>query len=238
MTRRRGILFLSTALTAIVMLTLWWRPWDPVYSGRRLSSWLRDFEDDQTEKRGVATIAVKQMGPDIIPRLVPYLRYRKSNKDAFFLSRWWDWFMRGISVKSSAGRPLDLRLEGLAALDALGPAARGALPELERMLEEHPPDPRALYLVARIGDAGVPLLERSLTNTASSESKLLRLEARCCLELIRTRSPVLYPDLESGPDAAHFQRRLCEFNLKVLNAAAKDYQIEHPQIDLSPATRP
>jgi hypothetical protein len=128
-------------------------------------------------------------------------------------------------VKVSPGRRPDPRGRALAGLDALGPAAKDGLPALEKLLRENPPDPRALYVVARIGPAGLPVVKRALTN----EVKMLRLEARVCMEMIRTHSEWLYGDTGFGPDAAIFDRRICEFNLKTLQAAFEDYRAEHPE---------
>src|SRR6185436_476821 len=105
-------------------------------------------------------------------------------------------------------------------------------PALEKLLTENPPDPDALYVVARIGQAGVPLLTKSLTNTSSQESKLLRLEARACLEMMKTHSETLYPKVKIGSDCAHFTRRICEFHVKVMSAAVQEYSSHHPEMDL------
>jgi hypothetical protein len=111
-------------------------------------------------------------------------------------------------------------------LDALGSLASGALPALEKLLRHNPPDLGALYIVARIGPAGVPLLTKSLTN----EVKAVRLSAQVCLEMMSSRSETLYPQIPVGPDAPGFDRRICEFNLKVLQAAVMEYGKEHPEL--------
>ena len=80
---------------------------------------------------------------------------------------------------SPSDRPAE---QALAGLDALGSAAETALPALEEMLQENPPDPRVLYVAARIGPASIPLLSRCLTNGIPDAAKLIRTEAKICLQ--------------------------------------------------------
>jgi HEAT repeat protein len=139
-----------------------------------------------------------------------------------------EWVNKKLSIKSATIPPKRLRWQTLAALDALGPEAKSALPALEILLEENPPDPDALYVIARIGEPGVPLLERSLTNSTSSEAKLLRLEARCLLGMMASNSSVLYPPA-SDPDAQGYSLRICEFHTMTMGAAFREYLAEHPE---------
>jgi hypothetical protein len=115
------------------------------------------------------------------------------------------------------------RHQALAAIDALGPVATNALPALEKLLHENPPDTRAPYLIARIGPEGLPLLRQALTN----ENRIVRMEARVCLEMFNSRSIVLFPG--DAMDAASFDRRICEFNLRMVRAAGEEYLREHPE---------
>ncbi len=112
----------------------------------------------------------------------------------------------------------------MAGLDALGPAAKDALPALEKLLRENPPHPHALYVVARIGPAGLPILTKALTN----ESRVLRLEARVCLDMMKTNTEAFDNDAGDGTFATTFDGRTCSFNVRVLGAALKDYQAQHP----------
>ncbi len=122
-------------------------------------------------------------------------------------------------------RPPDPRREALAGLDALGPDAKDAIPALEKLLHEDPPDPAALYVIARIGEQGLPLITQSLTNS----EKVIRLEARVCLEMIKTKSAMLFPKFETEPESSDYRRRICEFNSRTLREAFKDYRAQHPE---------
>jgi hypothetical protein len=116
------------------------------------------------------------------------------------------------------------RMEALAALHALRENAADAIPALQRLMAENLPDPRALYVIARTGKAGLPVLRGALT----SQEKILRLESQICLDMIETHSGVLYADIDLGSEAATFQQRICLFNAETLRAAAQEYRDQHP----------
>ena len=237
----RGKLLVVLAVVAGVGALVGHLVWrhEPSYQGRDLSAWLRDLEAEQMEKRAVAADAVKHIGPQAVPFLVERLKSPiPALKRETRLEEWRRRILEWLA-KQSPGKRSDPRAEALAGFDALGPAAKDGLQALEKLLQENPPDPRVLYVVARMGPSGLPILERALTNA----EKILRLEARVCVEMIRTRSDLLYRDIGSGPDAAIFERRLCQFNLRTLQAGFEDYRAQHPEqvfggsvADLPPAS--
>jgi len=233
--RRMRLAGLVAAVAVAASLVAWCLlPHEPSYQGRGLSAWLGDFEHDQLERRAMAADAVKHIGADAVPFLVERLRHNPRDS---LLWRWKlqiaEWARKLLFNNVSSPRPpSNPRRQALAGLDALGPEAKNALPALEKLLTETPPDTRALYVVARIGPVGVPLLRKSLTNSVSREAKLLRLEARVCLEMIASHSQVLYPKTESVSDDCSFDRRICAFNLLVMSASFQDYQARHPEMSL------
>jgi hypothetical protein len=235
--RRGGFLGLVATVIATTSLIVWVLvPHEPSYQGRGLSAWLSDFEHEQVERRAVAADAVRHIGTDAVPFLVKRLGYnpdvlRRKSRFALWKRQFLEWVSRHSFGKvSPPRRPPNPSRQAMAGLDALGTAAKDALPALEKLLNETPPDPQALYIVARIGSAGVPMLKKSLTNSASSEAKLLRLEARVCLDMIESHSETLYPTVEFGPDASYYDRRVCEFNVKVIRSAFQDYRAQHPEM--------
>ena len=228
-------MLLAVAIGVAGAITAWWPQKEPTYEGRALSSWLRDFDSEQKETRWRAAVVLRQMGTNVVPSLVTLLE-RSDPVAARDRSRWWwqqraNWLDETLYIDIKLPRPRNVRSQTLAALDVLGPKAKDALPALEALLKKNPPDPRALFVVARIGEAGVPLLERSLTNTTSSEARLLRLQARCCLDMMASNSPVLYPP-DSDPEAQYLQRRLTKFDEMVSRAALQEYQAKHPEVEL------
>jgi hypothetical protein len=173
----------------------------PSYEGRGLSSWLKDFDVEKREKRPAAEDALRHIGPKAVPFLVRRLEHTTPNR-GFVAQQWkekiFEFWAKYSGLKIFSARPADLRHQGLAGLDALGPAGQGALPALERMLQEVPPVPQVLYVAARLGEAGEPLLRRALTN----EERVIRLEASICLEMIKERSDLLYPEAKSSGEVA------------------------------------
>ena len=200
---------------------------EPIYQGRQLSAWLHDFDNRAAPPQdpSLAAEAVRHIGAPAVPFLVERLseaHLKQSMREAE------KWRRRNNSAVFNVPRPLNPRHEALAGLDALGSEAATALPALEKLLREDPPDPQALYVAARMGPASVPLLTRSL----ASKEKLIRMEAQLCLEMLNSRSELLYPKIPVGPDAPSLDRRLCEFNLKMLQAAVKEYNASHPEMEL------
>jgi len=196
---------------------------EPSYQGRSLSEWLGDFDNHTLPKsQAIAADAIRHIGSQAVPFLVDRLSETRLKQFKLEMQKWQD--KQEVAV-CSAARPANPRQEALAALDALGSVSADALPALEKLLHDDPPDPRALYVAARIGPAGVPLLTESLTN----EVKVVRLSAQVCLDMMSSHSKVLYPKIPVGLDAPSFDRRIVEFNLKTLQAAALEYGKEHPE---------
>jgi hypothetical protein len=195
-----------------------------VYGGRGLSSWLQDLDAGKVETQAEAAAAMKQMGPKATPFIAIILRrshvWYQQRRLRQELQSWVSWLRIHVGIGSPVPNHRDTRQEALAALDALRADAAGALPALQELMKENPPDPRALYVIARTGEAGLPIL----TNALTSEEKIIRVEAQVCLQLVRTHSELLFGEVASGTDAATFQRRLCRFNLEVLQLAFRQYR--------------
>jgi len=200
---------------------------EPSYQNRQLSEWLRDFDNDNLtpEQQAMAAEAIRHIGSPAVPFLVERLSDAQLMQSKIEMQKRRE---RQSVAGFTVGRPPDPRHEALASLDALGSAAVDALPALEKLLHETPPDPQAIYVVARIGPASIPLLTTSLTN----EEKLVRLQAKLCLEMLNSRAELLYPRIPVGPDAPSFRLRLCEFNLKVIHGAFREYKANHPGMEL------
>lgn len=200
---------------------------EPSYQNRRLSEWLRDFDNNNLtwEQKAMAADALRHIGSPAVPFLVERFSEARLKQTKIEQEKWHE---RQATAVFTVDFPANPRREALAALDALGPAAEGALPALEKLLHEDQPDAQALYVAVRIGPAGMPLLNRFLTST----NIVLRMQAQICLDMMNSHSEVLYPKIPAGPNAPSFDKRICELNLKMMQAAAKKYATNHPDIDL------
>lgn len=228
---RRWIWITISVLGSIVLLLAIGGPAsEPAYRGKSLSVWLRGFESDVAEARWRSAEAMRQMGTNALPCLIARLDHRSITQES-----WWKRMLRAALSKQSLiklnlPRSADERRETLAALDALGPAAKDAIPAVERLLHENPPDPQALLVLGRLGPEAVPALTRALTN----DEKAIRFGARACLDMLESHSEILFP---TTPQNAEFMHRTCEFNLQVINAAFRDYRTNHPE-EFSPDGMP
>lgn len=195
---------------------------EPVYQNRSLSEWLRDFDAGgmNAQQSPIAADAIRHIGSNAVPYLVERLSEAHDKAFQLEIKKWQE---QRQTNNLDLSRPPSPRGEALAALDALGAEGAAALPALRKLLAENPPDPQVLYVVARMGPAGAPLLNSCLTST----NNFLQMEAKVCFDLIHSHSEVLYPQIPVGPDAPCFNRRICEFNLKMAHAAFKKYRAEH-----------
>jgi len=206
----------------VLLVAFCWSHQEPRYHGKSLSGWLRDFENEKPEVRWQAAEAVRRIGTNALPSLTSRLCRPPQIREP-----WWKEKLRVLASKQSVlkidlPRPANTRLETLAALDALGPVAKDAIPAVENLLHQTPPDPQALLVLARLGPDAVPALTRALTN----DEKAIRLGARVCLNMLQSHSGPAFP--KAGQDA-EFMRRTCEFNQRVLKAAFEDFRARHPE---------
>jgi hypothetical protein len=180
---------------------------EPSYEGRSLSSWLADFNNPTSPNaEAMAAEAVRHIGSPALPFLVE--RLSESNNIAYlkFLKKWQE-------TQTNSGRPgvppPSPRWEGFCGLDALGVLAMPALPDLQKLLEEKPPDP-------------------ALNVCFTSNSPELRLEAKVLRDMLIENSEVLYPSNPEAPDAPSFRHRMSELKLKLTSAALLEKSETHP----------
>ena len=158
-----GIAVLVVAGTgAVVVRDTILVPREPAFQGRPLLAWLADLDYDQPpEKRTPAGEALRQMGPKTLPFLLADLgvpRYAK------------------VHYAEPDLRTADIRSrQATWGMDALGPVARPAIPELMTIMQANPGYvPGAL---AGIGRDALPELLGALTN----ENFWVRDNAAACL---------------------------------------------------------
>lgn len=201
---------------------------EPTYDGRPLQEWLGDFNPDLLrETQAKAAEAIRHIGSPAVPFLVDCLSVARWKEYQLERQKWQD--NPGTAV-NSVNRPENPRYEGYAGLDALGTGASDALPALEKLLDDDPQNPTTIYVIARIGPAGVPIIKKYL----GRDDNPLGTEANVCLEMINSHSEVLYPRILTGPEAPNLLRRVSEFNLKLVHAFYLKYRESRPEIDAPP----
>jgi hypothetical protein len=220
--RRRWWITIAVLSSVFLVSAICWPQRGPAYQGRSLRVWRKDFEADTAEARWRSAEAVRHIGTNAVPVLIAQLSHRRPGPEPRWRQELRVLLDRESLIKINPFRPRDERGEALAALDALGPSARAAVPALERLLDEKPPDHRALLVLARIGPEAIPALTGALTN----DVKVIRFGARSCLEMINSHSEILFPQT---PHDAEFMRRTCQFNQTILQAAFKEYRSQHPE---------
>jgi len=215
-----AVLLLGAAALVICMLF----PREPSWEGTRLSQWLADFDGQQTETRLHASEALRRIGADAVPFIIARLRQHDSPlklKVVGLLKR-----QTLVDVHFLPAEKWQRR--ALVACDALGPAAKGALPALEKLLDDKRSAPHVAYVMARIGPDAIPALTKATTN----ETRAIRLSARVCLDLLQTHSEVLFPAPGGSPQDSDFNRRISAYHVKVLRAAFLEYKAQHPEAGL------
>lgn len=220
--RRRSWIAVCVLCGIVLLAAVCWPRPEPHYQGRPLSDWLRGFESDTLEARWQSAEAVRHIGTNALPLLITRLQHQPPLQEPQWKQKLRVWLSKQSLITINLPRPASVRRETLAALDALGPSAKAAIPAVEKLLHENPPDPQAVLVLARLGPDAVPALTRALTN----DEKAIRLGARACLEMLASDSAILYP---TTAEEADFARRTCQFNLAVLKGALEDYKAQHPE---------
>ena len=203
---------------------------EPTWHGRTLRAWLNEIDWGNAEKRAQAADAVSHIGSNAVPFLIPRLalpEYGPVSQWSGLRTRILFLLTKQNLIKFPRPQPTKPRHQALAAIDALGPAAEGALPALEKLLHDTPPAPDAPYIIARIGPAGVPLLNQALTN----DERAVRMGARLCLDALKSTSDQLIP---AGPSRVSYDERICLYHARMLQAAFWEYRRQHPKTDLPP----
>ena len=143
---------------------------EPAYQGKRLSEWLRDFDNGWDFDPDVpAVVAVRQMGTNALPTLLEMIKHRDSSFKQFLMK---------LSGKQAIihfnFQPADrLHMRAAIGIYALGPNAKSAVPDLIALARNPSPNPGLLMAVSALAGIGpeakdaVPVLVKSLTHTNS-----------------------------------------------------------------------
>lgn len=152
------------AVVSVVIL-LWPSQPEPVYEGRRLSSWLLESGPFPSGHDQGAGDAIRHFGTNALPCLLHWVSYERPNwrDKVLFLYHKLPVALRSTSVEVSlaVGRAQKLSDAALWTFQILGPEAAPAVPELTRMLQDRRKSPlagRILYCLGGIGEPARPAL--------------------------------------------------------------------------------
>src|SRR5258708_6153933 len=167
--RRRLFVILIGAGVLVGVLVLVFGPSrESEYGGKRLSEWVEELSTNASPAgKSRAEEAVRHIGTNALPYLLTWIRYEAPPRTT-------ELNQAIISVRqtlSAAWNPYDkqCRAEGsLVAFGALGREARGAIPELVRILNDPKAKPqsavRAVLALGKLGKDALPALLKLLND--------------------------------------------------------------------------
>ena len=167
--KRHTSAYLCAGGLALAGLAIFLLPGEPVYHGKRLSTWLADLHPRVGEARQQkAELALRAIGTNAVPYLLELLRHREprlrrelrefSQRTKTFLRMRADYELPWVAVVER-----DLQLS--AAFAALGPSARPALPALTNLLLRPETTSVSASALARIGSDAFGPLTRALESS-------------------------------------------------------------------------
>ena len=165
MPKRRLILACCSALAIAVTVTLLLWPHEPSYQGRPLSYWVRllSIRSRFQPGRDEAETALRLAGTNAVPFLVKWVKGEEGPISRAVGTFLWNvnkpWYYSYASDSRTAGAAEALRL--------LGPEAKGAIPELTRLMNDWSHDSlaqRAATILPYLGPEALPSLAATLTN--------------------------------------------------------------------------
>jgi hypothetical protein len=149
MRKRIRILWSLLAIIILALLAFYaLAPHGPSYAGRSLNSWLRQLDDgdkgegipwttwdiDRSGEQEKAAEAIRKMGTNAVPYLLQTLTNRDSDLKLKVLAM----LAKQHLIKIPTPETNRLHRAAALAFDALGPAAKGAVPDLVKILKQPP----------------------------------------------------------------------------------------------------
>lgn len=126
---------------------------EPVYEGRKLTSWLRDHwqvSEHSVYENGETVRAVRQIGTNAIPTLLSLIRARDSGLKLRAMNLLRRQHVIELAYSSAESKNWD----GANGFDALGSMAEGAVPELAKIAERNVSATSRLAAIRSLGLIG------------------------------------------------------------------------------------
>jgi hypothetical protein len=150
---------------------------EPVYQGKKLSEWVRQYDFARLSDRAKspeyreATNAICQIGTNAVPFLLKWTDYELPawrTKVGSILDKFPDFIGQSRALAPLRGTtPVHLRASACYGFEVLGSTAKGAVPELTRIMETRATASGryAAASLAYMGPDGLPPLLATFTNT-------------------------------------------------------------------------
>ncbi|HEY3856874.1 MAG TPA: HEAT repeat domain-containing protein [Verrucomicrobiae bacterium] len=151
-------------LLGVVMagLIVWhFKPTEPSYQDRSLSSWLREWSASYYDRSNSAAVAIREIGSNGIPILLAQMTQKQSPNQRKL------WRFIGKFAPDALNPIYRISARSVAAAEAinlLGPEAKTAFPTLTNLMFVHAHCITASIALAGIGSDGVTVLLQALTN--------------------------------------------------------------------------
>lgn len=198
---------------------------EPHYEGKALSEWVDELDTQYEWRREPAEKAIRQIGPKAVPYLLEWL---KEPQYSPIWTRVDDWLSDHSEVRLHLPEKKNRQFGAVTAFKILGPVAKVALPDLEKMLQEGDGSSGcAARAFAGIGPDSLPIL----TNALASTNRSARRGALYALGLLGEKAAAAAPLVEAlshGTD--EYEVRTSLVVLGQLGEAAMPYVPELRQI--------
>lgn len=159
MTRRTTLLLFCTAaagLLAVAPVLRWTE--EPRHGGRTLDDWLAQMQLTSGTQKEQSRQAVRSIGTNAVPYLLKYVRYESGRARRRLGTMLEHAPLQIVGLRRRWADPERFREMGVEGFRALGEAAVGAVPELEKQLNHGPHPASAAAALAGIGPATLPVL--------------------------------------------------------------------------------
>jgi hypothetical protein len=168
--KRTIVIFLLSCVTLLGLILAFKSPGEPIYEGKRLSTWLSELPESQTygEQGTRAVNAVRAMGTNALPPLIRMLRAEDSRLKEQVRNLLYQQKLIRIRLSHPA---IFQRVLACRGLRVLGPLAAPVIPQLEETLLSRDPDMSIPGVLLSIGPPAWPVFQRTMTN-ANAEIRL------------------------------------------------------------------
>ncbi|MDB6109819.1 MAG: Polysaccharide deacetylase [Pedosphaera sp.] len=189
---------------------------EPAYGGKQLGFWVDDLKrsSENPPEQRAAEEAIRRLGPAALPHLVKFVRNDPPNMSLALN----DWLRKQSWIKYRFPIRSDRSDQAVEAFQVLGPAARPALRNLSRLMENERTCYAAAKCLVALGTPAVP----AFTNALASTNRLIKISALMGLGQVKPAATEALPLIMAkthDPDRPVAEWALLALNQVTNNAA-------------------